>query len=370
MTTPDADPPLGASTVAVVHEWIASRAGSEKVFERLAQVFPSADLFALSREPDVPMHVADRVIRTTVLDNRLTRRRRGATLPLMPLAWQLRGPRRAYDVVMTSHHAFASSNRLAARSGSHFCYVHSPARYVWSPELDQRGASAWVRPARTVLKRVDRHAAARITDVAANSATVAERIGRYWDREARVIYPPVDTEFFTPAGRLDEPSPSLLGFGRWIPYKRLDLVIRLGAEAGLPVVIAGHGPGARELRQIGAAAGVPVTFVERPSQERVRELYRRASALIFPTEEDFGLVPVEAMACGTPVVALGRGGAAETVQDGLTGALVPSVDVRDLRRGLDVALGAAPADCRARAEFFSQERFDERIVDWVSASLG
>jgi glycosyltransferase involved in cell wall biosynthesis len=315
------------------------------------------------------MHVSGRGIRTTVLDNRLTRQRRGATLPLMPFAWQLRGPRRSYDVVMTSHHAFASSNRLATQSGSHFCYVHSPARYVWSPELDDRGASPWIRPARAVLKKVDQRAAARITDVAANSATVAERISRFWDRDARVIYPPVDTDFFTPAGPRDGRSPFLLGFGRWIPYKRLDLVIRLGADVGLPVVIAGHGPGARELREIGAAAGVPVTLVERPSQERVRELYRSASALVFPTEEDFGLVPVEAMACGTPVVALGRGGAAETVQDGLTGALVPSVDVSDLRKGLDVALGAAPADCRARAEFFSQERFDERILDWVSATL-
>ena len=129
--------------MAVVHEWIASRAGSEKVFERLAQVFPRADLFALSHEPAVPLRVAGRRIRTTVLDNRLTRRRRGVTLPLMPLAWKLRGPRRAYDVVMTSHHAFASSNTLAAHSGVHLCYVHSPARYVWSPELDQRGASDW-----------------------------------------------------------------------------------------------------------------------------------------------------------------------------------------------------------------------------------
>ncbi|WP_345711320.1 glycosyltransferase, partial [Kineococcus glutinatus] len=317
--------PGGGPRVAVVHEWIAARAGAEQVFAALAGAWPGADLYALSAVPGVDLDLQGRRPRTTFLDHPALRDRRGLTLPLMPLAWRALGTP-GYDLVVTSHHAFAAANRLT-RDGAHLAYVHSPARYVWNPELDGRGSSPALAPARRLLGAVDRRAAARLTAVAANSAEVARRVERCWGRPATVVHPPVDVEFFgarDPGDRepLDLPDGYLLALGRWVPYKEHALVIEVAELLRRPAVIAGSGPLAAALRARAASASVPVTVVEAPDRERVRELHRRAGALVFPAHEDFGIVPVEAMAAGTPVVALGRGGAAETVVDGRTGALV------------------------------------------------
>ena len=357
--------------VAIVHEWISSRAGSEKVFEVLASMWPEADLFALSADPRVQMDLNGRSVRTTFLNRAALRDRRSLTLPLMPLAWRLIG-RGSYDLVISSHHAFAASNRLASSRGVNLAYVHTPARYIWTPELDGRGRSPLLVPVRGALKHVDRGYVDRLTGIAANSRAVAARIETFWGREAEVVHPPVDTEFFSPGlddVELDLPKQFLLGFGRWIPYKNLETVIRVAEQVGMPAVIAGRGPQKEQLLAMAARAKVPVTVIESPSQEQVRELYRRAAALVFPTNEDFGLIPVEAMACGTPVLALNAGGASETVVDGATGALVDSGDVRAYSDALPRALAATAATCRRRAEEFRTEAFARRVRAWVSASV-
>jgi glycosyltransferase involved in cell wall biosynthesis len=273
-----------------------------------------------------------------------------------------------YDVVISSHHAFAGSNRLAD-GGVHLCYVHSPARYVWTPELDSRGSSPALTVARSALKQIDRRAAQRLTSIAANSTAVADRIRRFWDRDARVIHPPVDTEFFAP-GDADHamtlPEGFLLGFGRWIPYKNLDIVIKVAELVQRPAVIAGGGPEGDRLRQLAAAARVPVTVIESPSQVEVRELLRRAAVLIFPTDEDFGIIPVEAQACGTPVVAPARGGALETVVDGRTGALTDSLSAAALADEVDRAVGLDAAAIRQHAMSFSYVRFEAETRTWVA----
>lgn len=357
--------------VAVVHEWVSARAGSEQVFEALAQAWPEADLYALSKDPSVPMDLGGRPVKTTVLDHPQLRDRRGVTLPAMPLAWQFVG-RHQYDTVITSHHAFATSNALAKPGAANLAYVHTPARYVWSPELDGRGTSSLLTPVRAALKAIDRRAVKGLTSVAANSGTVAERIRKYWDRDARVIYPPVDTEFFTP-GRdnlvhLDAPEQFILGFGRWIPYKNIDMVIRVAEQAGVPAVIAGRGPMKAQLEAMAASAKVPVTVMESPSNAEVRELMRRASALVFPTEEDFGIVPVEAMACGTPVLALNRGGASETVIDGVTGAVVDDLSPTAFALRLPSVLEMPADKCRAHAETFSRDAFQANVRNWADES--
>jgi glycosyltransferase involved in cell wall biosynthesis len=300
-----------------------------------------------------------------MLDRGVFRDHLGIALPLMPLAWRALGTGK-YDAVLSSHHAFAHSNRLTV-DGPHLSYVHAPARYIWTPEIDPRGASRAARLAARPLQRVDRAAATRVTSYAANSEEVAARIARFWNREAIVINPPVRVGYFASGADLTGAREYVLGVGRWIGYKNLHLVVEAGARAGLPVKIAGGGPERDRIAAIAAAAKVPVDLVERPTDDELRELYQRAAVLVFPAVEDFGIVPVEAQAAGTPVVAIGKGGARETVLDGVSGVLTESVDVGELADGIQAAIGMDPKACQQSAQRFSEERFRERLRAWTSS---
>jgi glycosyltransferase involved in cell wall biosynthesis len=356
----------GHPRLAVVHEWVAAYAGSEQVFEALAGAFPDADLIALSYEPGVTLDVAGRTVRTTFLNRTSLRNRRSLTLPLMPAAWRSLG-KAQYDVVISSHHALAQTNRLA-EGGVHLAYVHTPGRYIWSPEIDDRGAPWYLGPMRAALRRVDVAASRRVTAYAANSSAVAERIERYWGRDSTVIHPPVRVEFF------GEPAPTpptrdyVLGLGRWIPYKNLHLVIEAADIAGLPVKIAGRGPDKSRIVAAASAAKVPVELIEDPTDLELRDLYRNAACLVFPTIEDFGIVPVEAQAAGTPVVAFARGGALDTVVDGASGILVDSLDPHELARGIEKAAAIWSDDARKNADRFSKTAFTRAIQDWAGST--
>ncbi|WP_371821150.1 glycosyltransferase [Blastococcus sp. PRF04-17] len=197
-------------SLAIVHEWVSAAAGSEKVFEAIAQLYAGADLYALSVQPGVPLDLSGRKVLTTWLDHKRFRDRRSLTLPMMPVAWRLLQARsgRSYDTVITSHHAFATQNSIGRTARRHLAYVHSPARYVWSPALDPRGNVWPVKVLRPALKRVDRAAARRLTAVAANSAEVARRIQESWGVDATVIHPPVDTRFLAPGETIRSIFPS------------------------------------------------------------------------------------------------------------------------------------------------------------------
>jgi glycosyltransferase involved in cell wall biosynthesis len=353
--------------MAVVHEWVSARAGSEQVFEALAQLYPSADLFALSTDPAVSIEVNGREIGTTVLNHRALRDRRGITLPLMPAAWRMLG-NATYDVVLTSHHAFAASNRLARPGAVHLAYVHTPARYVWTPELDGRGTNPLLAPVRKALGGLDRRAASRLTGIAANSCEVARRIKQFWDRDARVIHPPVDVEYFGRLGgeTMALPENYLLGLGRWIAYKNHLLIIDIAEKLRRPVVIAGSGPLEPELRARASSASVPALIFKQPSRDQVRELFQRAGVLLFPTQEDFGIVPVEAMASGTPVVAYFKGGAEETVRDGISGVLVEEHKVEAFAEGVERVSEVDRSECQRHATAFGRARFNAEIREWVS----
>jgi glycosyltransferase involved in cell wall biosynthesis len=359
---------LGDMRVAVVHEWVDAYAGSEQVFEAIAGMFPTADLYALSREPGVELDIDSREIHTTFLDAPSLRSRRALTLPLMPLAWRrLRAP--SYDLVISSHHAFAHANRLAGPNGIHLCYVHSPARYVWSPEIDERGASPLLRPVRALLKGVDRRAAKGVTAYAANSTAVAQRIQRFWGREAIVIHPPVRVDYFSEPSPMPPTREYVLGFGRWIPYKNLHLVIEAADVAGMPVKIAGRGPDKSRIVEAASRARVPVQLIESPSDDEVRELYRNAACLVFPTVEDFGISPVEAQAAGTPVIAPAAGGALDTIQDGTTGVLVASLEHARVAEAIRACSQLDPEDCRENAESFTRAVADRKLLTWALSSL-
>jgi glycosyltransferase involved in cell wall biosynthesis len=353
--------------LAIAHEWLAERAGSEKTFEAMAEAFPEADLFALTREPSVPFEFGGRHVETTLLDrSALLRRRRDLTLPLMPLVWALVRPAATYDRVLTSSHACVKAFP-PARSAEHFCYVHAPMRYAWGRDIDPRAharrwAAAWGLEA---LRRWDRRANATVDHFAANSTAVRDRIRRFYGRDARVIFPPVDTEFFTPSD--ERPRRGALAVSRFVPYKRLDLAIEACARAGLPVTIAGSGSQEPALRARAQRVGIHVRFELSPSDVRLRELYRSSEVLVFPANEDFGLVPVEAQGCGTPVLGVNRGGARDTVIHRETGFLAAGQDADLLAAGLRELLSAGidSRACRSNAERFGRARFQRELRAWI-----
>jgi glycosyltransferase involved in cell wall biosynthesis len=351
----------------LAHEWLAARAGSEKTFEAMAGAFPDADLYALTREPGVEFDFGGRELTTTFLDRfEATRRRRELTLPLMPLAWRSIDVRGSYDKVITSSHACVK-DFPPARDARHYCYCYAPLRYAWDPSIDDRGSALRnaLRPALAALRRWDRRSADAVDEFAAISSAVQDRIARFYGRESRVIYPPVDVEWYTPApGSARERA---LAVSRFIPYKRIDLAIEACAKAGVPLTVAGFGPGERDLRRLAASLNADVEFEISPSDERLRELYRSSLVVVFPANEDFGIVPVEAQACGTPVVALDVGGARDTVVDGETGYRVSEARVNLVAEAVAGVAGGGidGAACRRNAERFSTARFVAELREWT-----
>lgn len=360
----------------LVHEWLARSGGSENVFEALGETFPNAEQWCLWNDAvDRFPNVSETRLSATPL-----RRSKTLALPLMPLVWRSL-PEREANWILVSSHLFAHHARFAgpARHAPKFVYAHTPARYIWSPEFDSRGSSRAVRAVAKPFKAVDRRRAQEALGVAANSQFVAERIQRYWERDAEVIYPPVDVYAVSQGGELSEaerkvvatlPKDFVLGVSRLIPYKRLDLVVQAGRAAGLPVVIAGAGPEEQNLRSHAEDAHPgQVTFVRSPSNFLLYELYKRASVLVFPPVEDFGIVPVEAMAAGTPVVASRAGGTGESVSVGISGALVDSWDSeQEIVEALDLALKCSAQVCAEYAQKFDKAVFSERIRTFVGAS--
>jgi glycosyltransferase involved in cell wall biosynthesis len=371
--------------VAVVHDWLDTWGGGENVLAEILRAYPQADLFALVDffTDDLRARIGGKRARTTFVQ-RLpgARRRFRSYLPLFPRAiesFDLSG----YDLVLSSSHAVAKGVRT--RAGQlHVCYCHTPMRYAWDLRdqyLGQRGLATGVRGmvVHHLLDRLrdwDRATSSRVSEFIANSQFVRERIARCYERTATVIAPPVDTDFFTPDANVVAPMSRdyYVTASRWVPYKRGDLIA--SAFRALPdrrLVIAGDGPEAPRVR---AAAGANVLWVGQVSRERMRELLRGARAFVFAAEEDFGIVPVEAQACGTPVIAYGRGGARETVIDaGMarpTGLFfdvqAPEAIAQAVRRFETLVPRIEPSHCRERALQFSSERFAREYTSFVDST--
>ncbi len=350
--------------VALVHDWLTGTRGGEKVLLELVRMFPGAPVFTLfhfpgSQHPEIEATE----IRTTFLQKLASPRTDyRKLLPLFFVAaesWDLSG----FDLVISSSHCVAK-NAKRAPEAFHLCYCHTPVRYL-NDQFDEylRGRPALVtaaaRLARAPLRAWDRAAVPRVDAFLANSENVKGRIARLWGREAAVVYPPVDTEFYTP------PPPGtarsgLLVVSALAPYKRLDEAIDAANARRLPLTIAGFGP---ERSRLVKQAGETIRFLDTPNDEMLRESYRTAEAVLMPGEEDFGIVPVEAQACGTPVVALGRGGATETVRDGETGVLYAERGAAGLLAALERLRGLAldPAALPLNAARFSREAFRDRF---------
>ena len=350
-----------APRVAVAHEWLIRYAGSERVVEELVEAFGVERLLTTVVKPSaIPASLRG-------ASPSFLQRLPGATehhewlLPLMPLAWRLRDPIDGVEAVVSSSHACAKAVRVAGGI-PHICYCHTPMRYAWDFDSEaERFPPALRLPARAsmrLFRRWDRGVADRITRFVANSSAVAERIRRAYGREAEVVFPPVRTEWFTPGEHAERES--FLYTGRLVAYKRARLVVEAFRDLPHELVVVGEGQLREELE---STAPSNVRFVGTVDEQELRRLYRHAIALVYPAEEDFGIVMAEAQACGTPVVALRRGGALDIVEHGVTGWLIDEQDVGQLRAAIRAAVDAAArgeldsAEIARRAQRFTAARF-------------
>lgn len=367
-------------TGLLVHEWIGSSGGAEKVFESMTSAFPRADIHYLWNEG--PGRFPSRVTRESWIAKTPLRRNKVLALPFMVPTWRMLKGARNYDWMLVSSHLFAHHARLRDQSSMipKFVYAHTPARYIWTPELDQRGAGLGIRAVAPLFQALDRRRAQEPTAIAANSHFVRERIARTWEREACVIHPPVavghiqrfqdwSQQIAVPGERAflsSLPRDFVLGASRFIPYKRLDLVLRAGERAGLPVVLAGSGPEEQRLKSIAAELTVPAHFAIAPSDALLYALYQRAGVFVFPAVEDFGIMPVEAQAARTPVVTGRMGGQVETFIPGVSGIIADSAEVTELATAIEAAMDLPPFDPVAVTEKFGAERFERELKAFVA----
>lgn len=362
----------------VSHEWLAPHGGSENVFEQLLATFPAAAGVCLWN--DAPDRFG-RDISETWLARTPLRRSKAASLPFQTRAWDAvdLGP---YERVISSSHAFG--HHLAARAAIEgrraFAYVHTPARYIWNPELDVRGGGRAARVAARTLKRRDAARASGLVTYAANSDFVRDRVRASWGVDAEVIYPPVAVESIQRRGSWADalvdkdadafdalPAEFILGASRLVEYKRLDMAIRVGGLLGVPVVIAGDGPDGERLRSLASTSPVPVTFVGRVSDDLLYALYQRAQLYVFMAVEDFGIMPIECMALGTPVLVNAVGGAAEGMQIASGGAAVHDLtDEPEIVRLASEALSTDRAEMSVRVRALGESSFRRRIQSWVT----
>jgi glycosyltransferase involved in cell wall biosynthesis len=359
--------------VALVHDWLTGMRGGEKVLESLVEQFPSADLFTLVHVPGTVSPGIERLPRHTSMVQRFPQVRRWYRhyLPVFPLAVELFDFDR-FDLIVSSSHCAAKSVVAPGRV-RHICYCHTPMRYAWDqfpsyfgPERLGRVGSRMAAAVLRRLARWDAATAGRVDRYVANSRYVAARIRRYYGRNASVVYPPVDTAFYSPDGRA--PEPYFLIVSALVPYKRIDVAIEAARLADIPLRIVGDGP---DRARLSAAAPHSVEFLGTRSDAEIRELYRSATAVIMPGEEDFGIVSVEAQACGRPVVSRAEGGALENVVHGETGVLVTGAGAQALAAGLREA-AAHRFDARAirrHAERFSRDRFAAEMLATVEQTL-
>ena len=361
--------------IAIVHYWLVDRRGGERVVEALCELYPQADLFTNVYDP-VPFArtLARHRVRTTFV-NRLpfARRMLERYLPLMPIALEqldLRG----YDLVISSESGPAKGV-VVPPDALHVCYCHSPMRYAWDlyPQyLAEAGMLRRfaMRPLMHYLRFWDQASSQRPDAIVANSDHTRQRIAKYWRRDATVIAPPVDTERLSAARGAATEGNYYLCAGQLMGYKRVDLAVDAFTRLRLPLVVAGTGP---ELASLQRRAGPNIKFLGWTSDDALARTMASCKALVFPGEEDFGIVPVEAMSAGRPVIAYGRGGALDSVVEGETGLFFyeqTSESLANAVRTFEAERDSFDADrIAAHATHFDREHFKARFAAFVHEQL-
>lgn len=358
--------------VAIIHYWLVGMRGGEKVVEALCNLYPDADIFTHAYAPGAisPTINAHRVQTSFISKLPRATTKYKSYLPLMPMALEqldLRG----YDLIISSESGPAKGI-IPPSDALHICYCHSPMRYIWNMYHDYRDRTGpltrMLMPALAhYVRNWDAISAGRVHEFIANSSTVARRIEAYYHRPATVIHPPVDTAAF------ERVPPEQIGdfhlmVGELVRYKRPELAVEAFNQIRKPLVVIGGGEMLRELRGM---AGPHVTVLGPQPFNVLKHHYARCRALIFPGEEDFGIVPLEAMASGRPVIAYGKGGVTETVIDGVTGSFFyeqSSAALIDAVRRCE-AMMPDPDRLVRRAAEFGVDRFSEEISHFIDAAL-
>lgn len=362
----------GFGRSAIVHYWLVSARGGERVVQAILELLPEAELYThVLDRPKVAEIIGDRPVHTSFIDRLpFARSQYQKYLPLMPRALE-ELDMSGYDLVISSESGPAKGV-IVDPNALHVCYCHSPMRYIWDQYhlyLGQAGRMTrlmWPRIA-TRLRQWDVTSAARVDLFIANSSFVRQRIRKYYNRDAIVIPPPVDVDYFAPAAP-SRPGDHYLLAGQLVAYKRPDLAIEAFRRSGRQLRVAGDGDDLRRL----CRDAPNITLLGRVTREALREEYRSCRALVFPGLEDFGIVPVEAMAAGRPVIAFGRGGVCDSVVPGTTGVLFREQSADALNAAVDAfeanATAFDPERIIAHARTFDRSVFASRFQSALAAA--
>lgn len=358
--------------IAIVHYWLLRMRGGEKVVEALCELFPQADLFthvadASQLSPSINKHT----IKTTFIA-KLPRAKKWYKhyLPFMPLALE-QLDLSDYDLVISTESGPAKGV-ITRPDALHVCYCHTPMRYAWDMYHEylngQFFLKQWLmRPLMHYIRNWDFISAARVDHFIANSNYVAKRIEKFYRRNATVINPPIDIEHFSVG---ENKGDYYLLLGQLVAYKRADIAIDAFVESGKPLIVIGDGEMANELKQ---RASANIDFLGWQEGSKIAHYLRECRALLFPGVEDFGIVPLEAMASGTPVIAYAEGGALETVIDQSTGLFFHQQTPQALNQAIEkfeaTAEQFSTSILRQHAESFSKQRFNKEISAFIQAKL-
>lgn len=353
--------------VAIVCDWLIARGGAERVILAIADMFPDAPIYTAIYDKSAFPELNGKQIHTSFIQKMpFAVKKHYMYLPLMPYAFE-QFNLSDYDIVISSSHCCAKGIITKPRT-LHICYCHSPMRYVWDnchEYFEQYGIPALLKStAKKILHELriwDRVSSDRVDFFIANSENVKRRIQKYYKRDSTVIYPPVDTQKFKLSNKDGQ---YYLAVGRLTSYKRFDLIVDAFNELNLPLIVVGTGKDENNLKK---RAGRFITFLGYIPDAQLHEIYQKAIALVFPQSEDFGIIPIEAMSCGKPVIAFADGGALETVIPGETGLFFTEQNKNDLKKAI-LELSAIKWDkgkIRTHAEKFDKKTFEYNLHNFI-----
>lgn len=352
---------------AIVHDWFCNMGGGDKVAEAFLDIIPDSPIYTCCYlEKSLTQRLKEADIRPSFLQKKLNQKKDNHQkfLPLMPAAMES-FDLNEFDIVLSSSSCCAKGV-ITNPNTVHICYCHTPMRYAWEfmyeyTEHMGKTKKLLIGLMMNYMKIWDATSARRVDYFIANSHNVANRIKKFYGREATVINPPIDTEYFTPG---EENGDFYLCVSRLVKYKRIDLAVQACNKLGLPLVVIGQGAEYAYLKSI---AGSTVKIMGRQPDKVIREHYRKCKAFLFPGEEDFGMTPLEAQACGRPVIAYGKGGALETIIEGKTGLFFEEQNVESLSKAIaDMeTMCFSKTVCRKNAELFSAQLFREKMEEEV-----